>query len=356
MGRFDKPTIAHDIHQLQHRGAALAIAQDIAFATKRQVDAGELEAVVAGLHRAKAFESDVLLRCRHEEHLGGFLAATDATAQLVELRETEAVGVLHDHDGRVRDVHAHLDDRGGDQNLRLVIMESLHDLLFLGRWQAAVQKLDLPIEKRAPLEHLRLARRRGNVIVLQVGVVLDGDRRVVRPTVGLLARRGGPLPRHRVALLGVLAHKRAHDIHLLAAPKRLAGSVVGVPALRLREHARRAARRVMRAMFQVRERQVPEQRERERARNRRRREEEGVGRIALGEQFRTLSYAEALLLVDHGERKVVRAHVVLEQRMRADEHVEAASGEAGEQLSPLGFRGRPGEHRMGDSRRVKELA
>ena len=111
----------------------------------------------------------------------------------------------------------------------------------------------------------------------------------------------------------------------------------------------------MRAMFQVRERQVPEQRERERARNRRRREEEGVGRVALGEQFRTLGYAEALLLVDHGEREIARAHVVLEQRMRADEHVEAASGEAGEQLSPLGFRGRPSEGRMGDSCRVKEL-
>ena len=77
----------------------------------------------------------------------GLLAATDAAAQLVELRETEAVGVLHDHDGRVGDVHAHLDDCGGDQNLRLVIMEALHDLLFLGGWQATVQKLDLPIEK-----------------------------------------------------------------------------------------------------------------------------------------------------------------------------------------------------------------
>ena len=65
--------------------------------------------------------------------------------------------------------------------------------------------------------------------------------------------------------------------------------------------------------------------------------------------------AEALLLVDHGERKVVRAHVVLEQRMRADEHVEAARSKTGKQLSPLGFRGRPGEHRMGDSRSVKEL-
>ncbi len=45
MGRFDKPPVAHHVHQLQHRGTALAIAQDIAFAAKRQVDAGELKAV-----------------------------------------------------------------------------------------------------------------------------------------------------------------------------------------------------------------------------------------------------------------------------------------------------------------------
>ena len=172
-----------------------------------------------------------MFRGRHKKHPGGLLAATDAAAQLVKLRETEAVGVLHDHDGRVGDVHAHLDDCGGDQNLRLVIMKALHDLLFLGGWQATVQKLDPPIEKRAPLEHLRLARRCGHVVVFQVSVVLNGDRRVVTPAIRLLARRGGPLPRHRVALLGVLAHKRAHDIHLLAAPKRLAGGVVGVPAL-----------------------------------------------------------------------------------------------------------------------------
>ena len=47
------------------------------------------------------------------------LAAPDATAQLVELREAEALGVLDHHQGRVRHVDADLDHGRRDQHLRL---------------------------------------------------------------------------------------------------------------------------------------------------------------------------------------------------------------------------------------------
>src|SRR3989442_11697564 len=42
-------------------------------------------------------------------------AAADAAAQLVQLREPEALGVLDQHDGGVRDVDADLDDGGGHE-------------------------------------------------------------------------------------------------------------------------------------------------------------------------------------------------------------------------------------------------
>ena len=38
-------------------------------------------------------------------------------------------------------------------------------------------------------------------------------------------------------------------------------------------------------------------------------------------------HAEPVLLVDHGERKIAKFHVLLEQRMRADEHVGVAEDE-----------------------------
>ena len=75
-------------------------------------------------------------------HLGGFLAAADAAAQLVQLRQSEAVGVLNDHDRGVGHVHAHLDNRRGHEHLRLVVAEALHDGLLLGSGHAPVQKLD----------------------------------------------------------------------------------------------------------------------------------------------------------------------------------------------------------------------
>ena len=44
-------------------------------------------------------------------------AAADASAQLVQLREAEALGVLDDHDGGVGNVDADFDDGGGDQDV-----------------------------------------------------------------------------------------------------------------------------------------------------------------------------------------------------------------------------------------------
>ena len=46
-------------------------------------------------------------------------AAADAPAELVELREPEALGIFDEHEVRVRHVDADLDDGGGDEHLGL---------------------------------------------------------------------------------------------------------------------------------------------------------------------------------------------------------------------------------------------
>ena len=53
-------------------------------------------------------------------------AAADAAAQLVQLRQPEALGVLDHHHGRLRHVDADLDHRGGDQEPRLAGREARH--------------------------------------------------------------------------------------------------------------------------------------------------------------------------------------------------------------------------------------
>ena len=44
-------------------------------------------------------------------------------------------------------------------------------------------------------------------------------------------------------------------------------------------------------------------------------------------QRQALMHAEAMLLVDHRQREVAKLHILLEQRMGADEDVRIASGE-----------------------------
>ena len=68
----------------------------------------------------------------------------------------------------------------------------------------------------------------------------------------------------------------------------------------------------------------------ERARDGRRRHDQhvGAGAAALGLQRQALVHAEAVLLVDDGEGEIAEDHVRLEQRVRADDDVDVAAGEA----------------------------
>src|SRR5438445_3385169 len=87
----------------------------------------------------------------------GFLpAAADASAKLVKLGEAEALGVLDDHDGGVRDVHADFDDGSGDEDLRFVLAEALHDFLFFVAGEAAMQEAELELGKNLAREALVL--------------------------------------------------------------------------------------------------------------------------------------------------------------------------------------------------------
>lgn len=63
----------------------------------------------------------------HEVGVGAFAAATNATAQLVEVGEAEAVGAVDDNGVGVGDVDAGFDDGGADQDVGFGVDEFLHD-------------------------------------------------------------------------------------------------------------------------------------------------------------------------------------------------------------------------------------
>ena len=85
-------------------------------------------------------------------------AAADAAAQLMQLREAEALGVLDHHDGCFRHVDADFDHRGGDQQLRLAGGKARHGGVLLGALHAAVHQIDGLAEFLAQLLEARLGR------------------------------------------------------------------------------------------------------------------------------------------------------------------------------------------------------
>ena len=100
-------------------------------------------------------------------------AASDAAAELMELREPESLRVLDEHHRRVRHVDAHLDHRRRDEQVDLAVAKPAHDVVALFARDAAVQQRDAPVRERPGGERL-VHRRRG----LEVGLLRFLDHRI----------------------------------------------------------------------------------------------------------------------------------------------------------------------------------
>ena len=272
--------------------AALGLPEQTALAAHLEVDLGEREAARVAHQRVEALAP---LRRRLgravEEAVRLLVAAADPAAQLVQLGEAEAVGVLDDHHGGVRDVdadldhgrrHEHVDAAGGE----------------LGHHALAIRSGHLPV--RAGHAHL-------------------GERSRGEPRRLLL--RGARLD------LRVLLDERAHHVRLPPRLDLLDDPAVAVLALGLGDHARLDLLAAGRQLVDDAEVEVAERRERERARNRRGRHVEHVRHrpLALGE-LGALGDAEAMLLVDDEHAQIGELRV--QQRVRADRDQGLPGGDA----------------------------
>ena len=188
----------------------------------------------------------------------------------MELREAEAVGLLHDHDRRVRDVDPDLDHGRRDEDVQLARLERGHHAPALVRAQASVHAADSVTAKLGRAQPL-----------------------------------GFLLGRTRHARLGRL-DQRADDVGLTP--------VVEMPAqprVRLRAPVLADPRGDDGLAVRGRERELGDVEiavhgERERPRDGRRGQVENVRAAALDER-RPLCDAEAMLLVDDGDREVARS-------------------------------------------------
>ena len=142
-GEFKEGAVAEEVGDAELGEAGLARAEELAGAALLEVELGEFEAVLRGDHGIEAdvgLFGDLVAGHQNAVAFGG--SAADASAELVELREAEAFGVIDDHDAGVGDVDADLDDGGRDEDVDVAALEAGHgDFLVVGA-ESAVEEAE----------------------------------------------------------------------------------------------------------------------------------------------------------------------------------------------------------------------
>src|ERR1700722_6028001 len=130
-GQFEKLPIANQVGDAEVWHSGLPCAEEFPRPSQFEIEFGDLKTVAGAGHSVEAplavfrdFASG------HQNAKRLCRSAADAPAQLVKLGETEALGVLDHHYGRIRHIDTDLDDGGRDQNLQLAFLEHAHDLIF----------------------------------------------------------------------------------------------------------------------------------------------------------------------------------------------------------------------------------
>ena len=135
--------------------ARLFLAEQVACPADVEVVARELETGAKAFERLQHVEpalggvGELALRRHGEQRVGALLGAADAAADLVELREAEMVGVVHDQRVGVGDIEAGFDDGRRQQHVELAVVEIVHDVVELARRHLAIGDDEADLRARA---------------------------------------------------------------------------------------------------------------------------------------------------------------------------------------------------------------
>jgi hypothetical protein len=75
---------------------------------------------------ALGLRRDLAVGGQREQRIGAELGAADAAAELIDLRQPEHIGAVHDQRIGGRNVEAGFDDRGGEKHVELAVIEGGH--------------------------------------------------------------------------------------------------------------------------------------------------------------------------------------------------------------------------------------
>ena len=173
----------------------LARAHEFARSAKLQVFLGNAKAVGGLGHDLEAARTSCSTVTVGEEQAVRLPAtAADAAAQLMQLGQSEPVGILDQHDGGLGDIHADLDHGGRHQQIDSAGLECRHQALLVGCLQTSVHQADAHVGQARGEEFRRLL---GRLALRRLGFLDQGT-----DPVGLLPGAAGV----------------AHPLHHLLAP------------------------------------------------------------------------------------------------------------------------------------------
>lgn len=93
-------------------------------APKLEIAPGDFESVVRFGHRGHPLASDFRFRISHQYAEGSVLSPSDPSAKLMELGQSEPVGVHNNHQRGIRHIDADLYDSRGDEHLNFIIIKA----------------------------------------------------------------------------------------------------------------------------------------------------------------------------------------------------------------------------------------
>ncbi len=215
---------------------------------------------------------------RHQQiRIGALIRAPHAAAQLIQLRQPEAIRAIDDDRVRPRNIEPVLDDRGAHQHVRLAANEFQHHFLEIGF-------VHLPVaDDHARLRHQPLDQRRHRSDRFHA-VVHEEDLPVARQ----------------------LFFDRALD-----------------DGFRKRRHRRLNRQPVFRRRLDHRHIAQSHQRHMQRPRNRRSRHRQHVHVLAHFLDALFVRHAEALLFVHHQQPEILKFHVFRKQPVRPDHDIHS---------------------------------
>ena len=185
--------------------AGLLLAEQIAGAADIEIVRGELEAGAERVERLQHLEPplglrrDLRLRRQREQRIGAQFGAPHPPAQLIELRQAEHVGAVHDQRIGGRDVEAGFDDGGRQQHVVFAVVEGRHDVVEHGRRHLPVRDGD------AHLRHILVEE------ILGAGQILDARADIERLPAAIFLAQQRLAHRQRIERRHEGAHRQPVD-------------------------------------------------------------------------------------------------------------------------------------------------